>query len=518
MDRFYPPVVSVGRETLIQAEGKFPKWPVKFVCDRVDVEIAAADESGKLKVTLPASSAPGVTWVRCYDEASASNLIPLLIEPIPAASEVEPNNKIADATSLESTSVIYGRLEKNGDVDTYRMSVKQGDTLVISVIANRYLRSPMDMVLQLVDARGNVLAQVDDVRGIDPQLVYQVDDDVELFGRMFAFPETPNSTISYAGASSFVYGLRVTNGPFVDHALPLVAAPNEQFETSPVGWNLPPKIDAVTQPSTTMTPALFYLKDALGWHHQVAGPENSIGIVERNDTTVLQADSVPFVFSGHISELGETDRVRFQCSKATKYRASVHSQTLGFLLDSVLAITSLSDSKEVARNDDRERNVADAAIEFTASEDGVYELSISDLVDGYSPRHAYSVVIEKSEPKIELLAANDHFSVKAGESLDIPVSIQRKYGFDQKLRVLVENLPHGVKAEEVMSEPKGDSSKSVTLKLTAEKGSTFSGNIRIVAQPLDPDDKADGSTVTAVHRIDSLIETPDLWLTVVETP
>ncbi len=516
VDRFYPPVVSAGQMSLVQAEGKFPKWPAKFVCDRDDVQIAAADESGKLNVTIPASSAPGVTWVRCYDETSASQWVALLVESIPATPEVEPNNKIADATNVESVSVIYARLEKNGDVDTYRMNAKKDETFVLSVIAHRFLRSPMDMVLQLVDKQGNVLAQVDDVCGMDPQLVYTADEDMELFGRVFAFPETPNSTISYAGAASFVYQLRVTNQSFVDHTLPLVAVSNSVVEPSLFGWNLPAKTVTASQRSTLLAPAMVYSPSALGWQYQAIGPHDSRGVVESNDASTTRADSIPFIFSGHISLPGETDRVRFPGTKGTKYRATVHSRDFGFSMDSALSVTSMSDAKEIVRNDDQERDVADAAIEFTASEDGEYELTVSDIVDGYGPRHAYSVVFEESQPVIRLIIAADHFEMKAGESLDIAVSIQRKYGFDKKLRVSVENLPDGVKAEPVVSEVKGDSSKSVTLKLTAEKEVSFSGNVQIVGQPLDTDGNAIGSIVAAVHRIDSLIEVHDLWLTVIK--
>ncbi|MCG8653422.1 MAG: hypothetical protein MI861_26520, partial [Pirellulales bacterium] len=130
LDRFYPPAVSIDQETVIQAEGKFPTWPVQVVCDRDELEIRAAKESGKLKIRVPADAAPGVIWLRVHDQTSASKLCPLLIEPAAVVLETEPNNEIAAANAPPSpgvlAEVLAGRLEKSGDVDTFRVQVRAG--------------------------------------------------------------------------------------------------------------------------------------------------------------------------------------------------------------------------------------------------------------------------------------------------------------------------------------------------------------------------------------------------------
>jgi hypothetical protein len=372
-------------------------------------------------------------------------------------------------------------------------------------------------VLQLVDNQGNVLEQVDDVCSIDPQVTYVVDEDVDIFARVFAFPETPNSTISYAGAASFVYELRVTNQSFVDHAIPLVAASDQETPLL-FGWNLSEANVPIRVSSKTSSVSTIHSQGALGWQQQFSGPINALGVIESADGAVLGAESVPFIFSGHVSKPSEVDRVRFVGKKSTKYQATIHSRAFGFLLDSVLTISKAGENEVIARNDDRERDVADASVEFTASEDGEYELSVSDLVDGFGPRHTYSVVVEESQPVVELVVAEDHFTMKAGESMDIAVSIQRRNGFDKKLNVLCEHLPQTVKSEFVVSEPKGDSSKNVTIKLTAEKDAKFSGNFQIVAQPLDASDSALGPAITATHHLNSLTKLKDIWLTVVAAP
>jgi hypothetical protein len=75
--------------------------------------------------------------------------------------EREPNNTRADAQALALPIVINGRIDRDGDVDVYRVSGKAGDWLVAKVTA-RKLGSPLDSVLKLRDASGKVLKWNDD--------------------------------------------------------------------------------------------------------------------------------------------------------------------------------------------------------------------------------------------------------------------------------------------------------------------------------------------------------------------
>ncbi len=524
LDRFYPPAVSAGDETTIKAEGKFPTWPIEAVCDRAEITVAPAKDSGNLQVVVPADAAPGVAWIRIYDKTSASSLVPLLIEPCKVHSEAEPNNSIADATKADLPCVLVGRLEKSGDVDTFRVAIRSGQTLVVSATAHGVLRSPMDSVLQLVDERGNVLIQSDDVRGFDPQIVYQVPRDGEYLVRLFAFPETPNSTIGYAGGSSFVYSLRVTTGPFVDHVLPLVMASNDAHSSRPFGWNLPAKPDVrhdpmdnspMDSPMDNSSTQVAYLAEALGWQWQQTGSNESTIMHEiGNNGSTSDVIDLPCVFSGHIGQPAEVDRLRFHVQSGKKYRVAVHSRQFKFTLDSVLRLVDPKDGSELARNDDRSRNEYDAEIDYSAKADGELELQISDLFDAFGPRHAYSVVIEESKPTVSLSLADDHFVAKAGETVEVPVTLSRLAGFNQKLRVTAEGLPAGVRAEAVVSETKGDSAKSVKLKITADKDALYQGTFHVVGQPLDSEGNPTSETFTAVHPLRDVVQVKDIWLTI----
>jgi hypothetical protein len=497
LERLFPAIVTIGSETVVKAEGKFPTWPVQVVSDRSDVNITASAESGQFKVVVAASATPGVAWIRLHDAKSVSQLVPLLIESTPVQMEVEPNNRIADATAITLPNVVCGRLEKGGDVDAYRFSVVQGQTLVASVVANEILASPMDAVMQLVDLNGNVLLQSDDSRRLDPQLIYQVEQDTDLLLRVFAFPETPNSTISYAGGASFVYGLQVTSGEFVDHVLPLLQIGDDASKAKRFGWNLQETASS------------------LGGTWRPHGPAEATIVIESETAEPAKTDSLPCVFSGHIAAPGEVDRLQFAGTKGSKYLVRVFSQRLGFLVDSVVTVVNVADETKSFVNDDGQRNQYDSTVEFTAPDDAQYEVRISDLVDGYGPRHAYSVVVAEAKPTVELTMPDDHFTLAAGATIELTVSIERQSGFDQPLSVIADQLPAGVTCDAVVSEVKGDTSKTVKLKLVADKtAAPFAGTFRFVAKPTAEPADSPQEGVTASYRLRGLFPISDLWLIV----
>ena len=515
LDRLYPPVVAIGHEAIIRAEGKFAQWPVQIDHGREGLTVTPAEKSGELRVVVAPGTPPGVVWIRCFDDQSASGLVPLLIAPVAVTAESEPNNAAAEAPKVELPAVFAGRLEKRGDVDAFRVVAQAGQTLVASVIAHRPLGSPMDAVLQIADADGNVLAQSDDQRGLDPQIVYTATGDGELWIRVFAFPETPTSTIGFAGEASYVYAIRATTGPFVDHVLPLIAAEDTAAAEEAFGWNLPPKLQLSHAAATERAPRTVYWPSSLGWQWQFAPPAaEATFIMEPEQGTDASAPALPAVFSGHISQAGEVDAVKFPVVSGKAYRAEVRSRVGGFPLDSVLRVVDLASGDEVARNDDGSRSDYDAAVEFTAKKDGDLALQISDLVDAAGPRHAYSVWIAQATPDAALTVAADRFLLPAGGEVEIAVNVDRQRGFAQPLRVDAVDLPAGVTAETVTSEPKGDSAKAVKLKLQAAEAVRFQGTFGITATALDAKGEPTDLTRTATFGLTDGVRTAGLWLTV----
>lgn len=510
LERFFPPVVAAGTETTIVAEGKFSQWPPSVACGSTAISVTAGKDSGKLIVKVSEKSLAGVAWIRLYDDQSSSSLIPLLLSPVEVLPEVEPNDKRQQANRITVPTVVAGKLSKGGDSDAFVLSVKSGETFVVSATANQVLKSPMDAVLQLTDLRGNVLAQSDDVRGLDPQIAFTPDADQELLIRIFAFPETPNSTVGFGGAASFVYTLDVTTGAYVDHVA------SDEYHILPFGYNLDPQdVDAIAriegeELGDSIATPIAIVPGALGWCW-VSSPGDEF---HRFLPGTNFDGTLPALLYGHISKADESHRYSFQASKGIRYRAEVRSKADGFPLDSKLTITEQKTGKQLGVNDDVSRGRYDAGISFTAPEDGMIDVEISDSLGGCGPRHFYQLMIHRSTPLCRLSVTEESFVAKLDKPLEITVSINRVSGFKQKLQIAATGLPAGITSESVISELKGDTSKSVKLKLIADESATGHGSFRIEGRIVGDDGNPDQDATLASYELRPAISITDFWITV----
>ncbi len=97
----------------------------------------------------------------CREGKRLSNSVPYAVDTLPECNEVESNNAINNAEQIDLPKIINGRIEWPGDVDVFRFQGRAGDKVAAEVYARR-LNSPLDSLLRLTDASGNVLVWNDD--------------------------------------------------------------------------------------------------------------------------------------------------------------------------------------------------------------------------------------------------------------------------------------------------------------------------------------------------------------------
>ena len=563
LDRLFPCVVQSGTTATIKAEGKFPTWPAKLVSDREDVQWATEDESGNIRVTVPEGTAPGVTWLRLTDDKSSSDLVPLLITGAPTLTETEPNQTSSEANQVKLPIAVCGKLGKSGDLDAYRLTAKSGESINVSLIANRILASPMDAVLQIADIQGNVLEQEDDSRGLDPSIRFVAPEDGDYLIRVFAFPETPNSTIGYAGAANFLYCLTIAQADrFVEHFLPLELAkssepgadtsaetlgaaavndsPNSaitptesasnrvQSQPQPFGWQLPQDTSIKLTEATAVSPRVASANGLLGWQWiPEIDDQTMANVIEdsnvANETTTpsepLISQKVPFCFSGHLSTQREVDVISFDVQAGVQYRLSVDSKRLGYPIDTELKVIDSKTRETIASNDDQSRNNYDSVVSFTAKEDGQCTAEIRDAVDGHGPHHAYTLKVQQVQPTFSLSVAAQRYTVEPGKTLEVTVSVTRENGFNLPVEISLSpisdpKINQMITAVPVTSEAKGDTAKAVKITLSATEDASYQGWIQIVGRSIEEDETNTATTAYATYSLRPEIDLKNLWLNV----
>jgi hypothetical protein len=499
----FPAGAQQGKTVEITSGGTFARWPVRTWVDRKGVEIKPAKDRGKLTVTVAADAVPGTCWVRLFDEEGASALRPFIVGTLPEVMEQEPNDDPKKPQALPSSAVVVnGRLAKAGDVDCFAVKLRKGEILVASVEANRTLGSPMDGVLQLLSSDGFVLEENNDDHGLDPQLTFTAPKDGSYVVRLFAFPAEPDATIRFAGGETYIYRLTLTTGGFADHAFPLAVARSDPGSVEVVGWNLP---DGAKRPA--LKPDTDDLVNL--WHPLLANTvsvliEPHVCIVAvKPDGKKPQLVTLPVTISGRIDSPGIAGVYEFAAKKGQRLLFRADARSVGSQLDPMLRLTDAA-GKRLAQADDAvggKVGARDAELAFAVPQDATYRIEVRDLAGHGSFRHYYRLRAVVAEPDYVLTVAADRFTLAAGKSLDIPVTVERRNGFDRDVTVAVEGLPDGVTAT---VKPAG---KSAMLHLEAK--APVSSTFRIVGGVAGRADLTRAATAPTGGAVP-----PYLWLTV----
>lgn len=140
----------------------------------VELEFAGVNLAGaeKMKRRIEPDAPVGTRELRVTTPAGISNPIPFDVNDARDVREVEPNAAMEQTVPLGGAPVVAnGRIDEPGDADLYRFDAKKGRRLAFEVFARRF-GSPIDAVIELLDAEGRVLARDDDGAGVDARLEF----------------------------------------------------------------------------------------------------------------------------------------------------------------------------------------------------------------------------------------------------------------------------------------------------------------------------------------------------------
>lgn len=509
IERLFPPGGQRGNTVECKVTGAAGDGTLQAWSQQGQLKFEFSEKNDVATVTIPEDSTAGLHWLRFFNEHGTTDLRPFLVGVIPELTEVEPNNTVAEAHRIESpTTTINGVLEKSADVDLFAFALSAATTFVASVEANGQLGSPMDAVLQLLDANGTVLSQNDDDRGMDPEIVFVVPADGIYHVRIFAFPATPNSTIKLSASAKYVYRLTATTGPFAHFSVPATVNPAIDKSVALHG----PNIDAETSGAQ--------LEESNGkiiaTSKHVAVPIQ-VGVVEHLNLTETpdtpQQLETPSSMTGIISAPNEKDTYTLRGRKDQKLTITVAARTLNSPLDAVVTVKT-DKGKSVKESDDRSREDQDAEASFKIPSDGEYTVTVSDRYGFGGDRFVYVLNCQETRPTFAATVKASHFVLANDKSLEIPIAVERTNGFSEEIEFKVQGQPNAVTADLVTSKNEGDSKKSVTLKLTvAQESQPFSGVVTIVGTGLET---KLASQVTAPIQ-ESRLTTSEIWLTVEAT-
>lgn len=177
---------------------------------------------------LPLDTSPGGDGVRrAFTERRGlrSNEILYAVGTLPETGENEPNDDLANARQVLLPHTINGRIDPPGDVDVFRFRGRRHQDVVVEIVA-RTLRSPLDSLVRVLDARGEVLAWNDDFVPSAPGFLFTGEGLLTHHADSYLRVQLPRDGLYYVqisdarghGGEAYAYRLRLSE-PMPDFAL-----------------------------------------------------------------------------------------------------------------------------------------------------------------------------------------------------------------------------------------------------------------------------------------------------------
>lgn len=488
LDQVFPAAIQIGTTQLVTLVGKFDPWPTRLDLDIPGVSWEPTTNNGVIRVRVAPEAPVGPRVIRAFSPEGVSEPRFIILSQRPQQAEVEPNDAVSAAQALTRLPTeVTGRLEKNGDVDSYAVNLRAGQTLVARLEAYT-LQSPLDPVLRMLDSRGVQVAwNHDEVRSLDPLLAWRVETSGTYVLQVFGFAYPADSDLRFSGSPKGGYRLHVTTDPVARHAWPLGVSRTMDTRVSWGDWGSSSvSSEAIEVPASVVAPGVV--------SHSLRIPGRAVPLelpvgegkewveIEPNDlAATAQAFGIPSAVSGDLDRPGDEDRYRLSCQKGELLRLEVQAASLGFPLDAWLRIEDAS-GKELVRNDDA--GGADPVLDWTSPETAEYRVVVGNLLQRGGQDQRYRLSLQRPKPVWSASMAESAWSLEPGKTNESKVTLTRRYGADMKLTVSVRGLPAGVRVDPVEVAEKAD---AATLRwIAATNAAPFSGPVSIDVSSSSP--------------------------------
>lgn len=424
----------------------------------------------------------------------------------PELTETEPNEESNKTLSVPLGTVINGRCERPGDVDSFQFRAVSGQRVIIECSAER-IDSRLRAVMEVFDSQGRRLAVNRGYFGIDPLIAFQVPAEGTYTVRI--------QDLDSAGSPLHYYRLEIDAGPRVAFSVPNVVERGKAAKVHLFGWNLNTETKALSPVNSTSIdniaferqeveiPATATLKTHPDTIRRVPSqaaiegfafhlPESHAPIlISTTDAPVIvdpglnrspdaAADvPIPVTISGILEAGDETDWYAIQAKRGEVIYFDGFGQRLQSPVDlqinlhesSKLSADKRQPLRQIAQFNDEVQNLGgsfpthhlDPTGRWTCPVDGRYLVSIRNLSGGLqsSLRRLYRLDLRREEPDFQL-AVIPHASnllglnTSRGGRLLFDVLAFRQRGFEGVIRVTAKDLPVNVACPDVYLGPQVD--------------------------------------------------------------
>jgi len=454
--RIEPPGGPRGSEIEVILRGRELANPRElfFEDGRIEVLNLEGVDGGAVKATLrlPADCPTGRHRLRIRTAEGLSELRSFRVGIFPQQAEQEPNNDFDSAEVVELPRTISGVI-KGEDVDCFKVHLPAGGRIAAAVDAVRLEQQFFDPHLELVDARGFVVAACDDhpLLGQDAMLSVTVAEEGDYVVRL--------RESAYGGNDNCLYLLHLADFPVAHVAWPPAGPPGGHLEVDWLGDPEGPFRQQVTLPGIAGPTGLAEI------HPSRDGSVSPVPVPIRLTTlsAVTEAEpnddpgkatpvSAPVALLARLDAEDDVDWFRVTAAKGTKWNVRGWGRRLGGPIDMVLnAHRDDAKRERITGNDDAEG--PDSVLQVTVPDEGSFLIRVNDHQKRGGPQFVYCLEVEEAVPEVNVAVQVARSNTQERLVAVVPrgnrsatVFNTARADFGGPVRVGLDGLPAGVTA------------------------------------------------------------------------
>lgn len=387
-----------GSEIVVTLHGQRLADALELRSDRADIACLGLEEVKtervRARLRIAADAPLGVVLLQLRCASGISGYTSFHVGALPALEEVEPNDDLERAQPLALDRCVHGTL-RGRDADLYRVELAAPERIACELEGARLGDRAFDAQLEWLDARGAVLAEVDDdARArLDPVLVRELAEPGTYYLRV--------RELSFAGSADARYLLHVGRFPRPAIALPLGAPAGGAVELRWIGGG-PSWTQRVEIPGDAAGELLVHARDERG---EAPTPQRLWISPHANRFEEARAEPLDarelLALNGVLEQPGELDDWPLRCTANQTLALELRARELGSPLDAVLEIL---DEKGTWRAGNDDARSPDPRLSFRCPTAGVYRVRVRDLLGRGGAHFAYRVELGAAprRPSLEL--------------------------------------------------------------------------------------------------------------------
>ena len=460
------------------------------------------------EVHVAANAALGVaSWDTFCASGGSSGSLPFVVGDLPEFIEVESNSTLETAHPIDLPVTVNGQIHGERDLDYYRIELQTGEVVYGEVLARR-LGSTLEPTIAVFDASGKPQTYQEDSLGDDPLFAFKAEEAGTYFIQI--------GNVSFHGSPSHVYRINLTRKPVAPYVFPIGA---------PAGVPTKFRLIAMDGAGGTITFNKQWVLDGEVGSFQSFKDDT---LANRPKLRVLSNDAQQITTLTHRQspevdiQVGQTangiiapfskDSFKLTVRDKSPIDLTVYAASQSSSASLIVLNIRGPNGKLLSRTKLNPTSDSIKAYHHIANpEPGEYLVDIQSL-GGIKSEHrlgSYQLEVMTAKSNFSLTAARDCITAIQGGTLEIPIQLSRRGGFQEEVTLSVSGLPEGVTVENNII-AKGQNSTKLKLTLPEDEPSTRH-EIRIFGKALINDEEINRPLLATHRGVDSFqqaIESP----------